>query len=337
MHPIVIVGEAWGYEEERQRSAFVGSMSSQLRPMLHEAGIHPADCYLTNVFNIRYDGKIEVFCGPKEFAIPGYGPLIKGKYVRAEFAPELARLAEELMEVNPNLIIAMGNTPLWALTNKIGISKLRGTTLLSTHTVKGFKLIPTYHPAAIIHQWQLRPTTVMDLMKAKRECEFAEIRRPELDVFIPETIGDLYEFDQTFLRHAIRLAVDIETSGQQITCIGFAPNSGCAIVIPFVDYRRNGRSFWTSTSDEQEAWGFVRDTLANPKPPKIFQNGMYDIAFLLRAYGIRVMGAEHDTMLLHHALQPESLKGLGYLGSLYTDHPAWKTMRDHKTTIKRDD
>jgi hypothetical protein len=69
---------------------------------------------------------------------------------------------------------------------------------------------------------------------------------------------------------------------------------------------------------------------------KLFQNGMYDIAFLLRSYGIRVYGCAEDTMLLHHALQPESLKGLGYLGSIYTDFGPWKSDRKHVETIGRD-
>jgi hypothetical protein len=41
-------------------------------------------------------------------------------------------------------------------------------------------------------------------------------------------------------------------------------------------------------------------------------------------------------MLLHHALQPESLKGLGFLGSVYTDEGNWKQMRN-VGTVKRDD
>ena len=44
-------------------------------------------------------------------------------------------------------------------------------------------------------------------------------------------------------------------------------------------------------------------------------------------------------MLLHHALQPESPKGLDYLGSIYTNEAAWKlTVRmKHKGTIKKED
>ena len=70
--------------------------------------------------------------------------------------------------------------------------------------------------------------------------------------------------------------------------------------------------------------------------PKLFQNGLYDIGFMLRAYGIRTMNAAEDTMLLNHALQPEMLKGLGYLGSIYGDERAWKHFTKHET-IKRDD
>lgn len=316
--------------------AFVGGMSSQLRPMLAEAGIHPADCLFTNVFNLRYDGKVEVFCGPKADGIRGYGPLIKGKHVRQEFIPELERLGDEICEAEPNLIIPMGNTPIWALLGKTGISKLRGTTTLSTHTATGFKLLPTYHPAAIIHQWELRPTTVMDLIKAKREAEFPEIRRPRREIWIEPTLEDIYAFKASYLDYARKISVDIETSGSQITCIGFAPNPVLALVIPFYDSRRKGRSYFPTAQIEKQVWKVVRDILGS-RVPKLFQNGLYDIAFLWRAYGIRVMGAMHDTMLLHHALQPEALKGLGYLGSIYSDEASWKHMRTENETIKRDD
>jgi DNA polymerase I-like protein with 3'-5' exonuclease and polymerase domains len=76
--------------------------------------------------------------------------------------------------------------------------------------------------------------------------------------------------------------------------------------------------------------------LVDGRIPKLFQNGLYDIAFLWRAQGIAVRGAAEDTMLLSHALQPESLKGLGYLGSIYTDHGPWKSERKGETTIGRD-
>ena len=70
--------------------------------------------------------------------------------------------------------------------------------------------------------------------------------------------------------------------------------------------------------------------------PKLFQNGIYDIAFLWRSMKVKVIGAQHDTMLLMHSLQPESLKSLGYIGSLYVDECAWKQLGAHFKTIKKD-
>jgi len=43
-------------------------------------------------------------------------------------------------------------------------------------------------------------------------------------------------------------------------------------------------------------------------------------------------------MLLHHALYPELPKGLGFLGSIYTNEASWKLMRRERSdTVKRDE
>jgi uracil-DNA glycosylase len=365
MKPIVIVGEAKGAEEHRINSSFVGSSGVELLRLLNESGIikltgndkgligdyyrrgdprsidsiwrlHP-EVYRTNVFQIHPPGnRLEWFCGGKPDGIPSYPALITGKYVRREFEPELDRLADEILRVDPNLIIGLGNTALWALCGRTGIGKLRGTTHLTTHCVTGYKLLPTYHPASLFRQWSNRPTTIIDLVKAKREAEYPEIRRPACEIWIEPTLEDINEFTERFIRGCDLLSVDIETTGSRITCIGFAPTAAHAIVIPFDDPRAKGGSYWPTREAEANVWRLVRDVLSDPRIPKLFQNGMYDIAFLLRSYGITVRGCSEDTMLLHHALQPESLKGLGYLGSIYTDFGPWKSDRKVNETIGRD-
>ncbi len=336
MTDIALVGEAYGEQEEKARMPFVGAAGHALTAMLDEAGISRADCFLTNVFNLRPSGnRIESLCGPRSEALEGYPALVKGRYVRAEYQAELTRLGEELTTVNPNIIIALGNTAMWALLGRTAISKFRGTTDLSTHTATGYKVLPTYHPAAILRQWELRPVTILDLMKALRESAFPEIRRPKREIWIEPTLDDLEEFHERYIKD--QLTVDIETSGSFITCIGFSPSPARSLVIPFHDGRRKDRSYWSTASDESTAWNFVRRVLVDRRISKTFQNGLYDIAFIWRTTGIRILGATHDTMLLHHALQPESLKGLGFLGSIYSDEGAWKTMREKVTTIKRDE
>ena len=334
---IVLLGEAYGEQEEREGKAFVGPTGWELNRMLSEAGIKRSDCFLTNVFNFRPPGnKIEALCGPKTEGIYGYPSIGKYGYIRKQFRGELERLADELDEVNPNLIIAMGNTASWATLGKTAISKIRGTVQLSTHTVTGYKVLPTYHPAAIFRQWPLRPVTVMDLIKGKRESLFPEIQLPQRQIWIAPTLEDIYEFDRRYIQHSERLSVDIETSGKAITCIGFAPRKDIAIVIPGIVIRRAGRSYWPSVDVERKVYKVIKDILTRPVP-KIFQNGLYDIAFIYRAWRIGVRNAEEDTMLLHHAMYPESLKSLGFLGSVYTNEGAWKGMREKIATIKKED
>lgn len=377
MTPILLLAEAQGESEARHSSTLIGASGIELLRMLAEAGVitlstidrdllslyyqrndnrhvmaiwsnHP-EIHRTNVFNLHPPGNdLRHFLGPKTTALPGYPNLVlpKGKsqlspggnFIRSEFADELTRLGDELITHNPNLVVCLGNVALWALCARTGITKLRGTTLLSTLTVEGFKCLPTYHPAAVLRNYDLRPTVIADLMKAKRESTYAEIRRPHREIWIEPDLADIQRFINEHIRGTSLLSVDIETSGTRITCIGFAPDSHHAIVIPFDDERAAEGNYWASPADEKSCWRMVADTLADESIPKVFQNGLYDIAFLWRSMRIKVMNATHDTMLLHHALQPESLKSLGYLGSIYSDEGSWKGMRKREKvkTIKRD-
>jgi uracil-DNA glycosylase len=338
MTKIALIGEAWGVEEERAKRPFVGYTGHLLNDLLHDAEIERSSCFITNVFNIHPPGnKMEWFCGPKSSAIQGYPALTQSKYVRRDFIGELNRLADEIAGCNPNIVVCLGNTPLWAMCGKVGITKFRGVTDVSTHTAVGFKILPTFHPTYLLRgQWQHRPTVVLDLKKAVRESETDFVKRPHREIWIEPTLEDLETFYETHIKGCKILSIDIETKGQRVTCIGFAPTEGLAICVPFFDRRKKDRSYWGSHSDERKAWEFVKKILRS-EIPKVFQNGLYDIAFLYRAMGLKTWNAEHDTMLLHHALQPEALKGLGYLGSIYTDEGPWKQMREKVTTIKRDE
>lgn len=363
--PILLLGEARGEQEAKINSSFVGPSGIELLRMLNDARLIEltsadreyisdyyrrgdpraieaiwrlhSEVYRTNVFNQHPPAnRLEWFCGGKSDSIPSYPALLSSKYVRREFESELDRLADEILAVDPNLIICLGNTALWALGGRTGVGKLRGTTMLSSHCVSGFKLLPTYHPSAVLREWANRPTVVMDFVKAAREAEFPEVRRPACEIWIEPTLDDIERFINDYVRGCDLLSVDIETSGSRITCIGFAPSATHAIVIPFDDERSKAGSYWQTIEDERSAWALISSVLTSPIP-KLFQNGLYDIAFLWRAYGIGTRGAAHDTMLLSHSLQPESLKGLGYLGSVYTDHGAWKSEKKWgPTTIKRD-
>lgn len=325
---IALVGEAYGEEEDRVKQPFVGASGQELTRILSDAGISRSECYLTNTFNLRPPGNdISHFFTTKALGDTSLPPLAPGKYLNPSLRGEITRLHEELQALSPNLVVALGNTPTWALlTQTPKISLQRGTIALSP---LGLKVLPTYHPAAILRQWELRAILMADLMKAKRESASPTINRPRRELWLRPTVEDLSLFDEIHMSRCKHLAFDIETSHNQIDHIALSPHPHAAISIKFFSHEHH-----YSHEDEVQIWRWVKKHLEGPLP-KVAQNGLYDIQYL-RLYNIRVHPYAHDTMLLHHALQPELPKGLGFLASIYSDEAAWK-MAHHAESNKRDE
>jgi uracil-DNA glycosylase len=323
---MVLLGEAYGANESEAKAPFVGATGALLFKLLTESGVVTPDqgralsgalwarqyrrrdailldagIRLTNVFNFQPpSNRIDALCGPRHDGLP---PIRAGKYLRAEFYPELERLREELAAWRPNILVGLGATALWFATGAGQITRKRGTIVIS------------------------------DLIKAHRESATATVSRPDRTIYIPESVEDIIDAFRQIERSRL-LAIDIETAKGQITCIGFAWEQGQALVVPIWDNTKGDNSYWSEV-DEPLVWEWVRRICGLPVP-KVFQNGLYDLHYIWRGYGITVANCLHDTMLLHHALQPEVQKSLGFLGSLYSDEPAWKQMR-HRTTLKRED
>lgn len=128
---IALVAEAWGQQEQLVKQPLIGTTGQELNRMLREAGIERSHCFATNVFAFRpTNNKIEIICGQKKDVGKTYplAPLAMGKYVYPKYLGELLRLYEELETVKPNLIIALGNTAMWALSQQTRIGSMRGTT-----------------------------------------------------------------------------------------------------------------------------------------------------------------------------------------------------------------
>jgi hypothetical protein len=284
-----------------------------------------------NVFNFHPPNNNieECFCNQREGGLTTLPPLKPGKYLRPPLLASLEALWSLVEQSRPNLVVAMGNTACWALLGEAKIGTLRGTVKKSPKL--GVKVLPTYHPAAVLRQWNLRTIVLSDLEKARLELEFPEIRRIERYVTVEPSLREIAEWME---RPADYYAVDIETYRATISMIGFARSANDALVIPFYDERKDTGSYWCPT-DEAVAWHLV-DTLLKKPIPKIFQNGIYDLTYLLRV-GLRPVMCNGDTMLLSHALYPEMLKGLGFLGSIYANEQAWKQMRQKGDNLKRDE
>jgi uracil-DNA glycosylase len=363
---VVFVGEAWGREEDALKRPFVGASGrefwrmlgecySDIDPPTHafaaqcggalwvrerEAWLTSASMLFTNVLALRpQNNDLDTLCVSKKELPEGYRwPAIKiGRYVHPEvLEPQVERLKQELLQTKPNLVVALGNMACLALLKRTGIGSIRGTVSEST-LVPGLKVLPTYHPAAIMRLWANRPIVLADLLKARREWQRPEITRPIRWIVTDPSIEDIEQWYEVHFRVLPRaMAIDIETRFGQIECIGFAPSRSHALVIPFIDYRKPGWSYWPQGL-EMIAWQWVRRLCSLPIP-KVFQNGIFDIQYIWKM-GIPVTQMYEDTMLLHHSMYPEMLKGLGFLGSVYSNEPAWKLMRQGRKTdaLKKDE
>lgn len=354
---VVLVGEAFGENEELLGVPFVGWSGFELSKMICEAGLctlppltdseysnmmlaewwRRSGLLLTNVFAFRpRENKIETLCGKKAEVGAGYwrSPLGKGGYIRPEFFPELERLKEELQTWPRTCVVTLGATASWALMNQPKISSVRGVAAQASALCPGIKVVPTYHPAGIMRNWSWRAIAVADLTKvALRESKFPEVIRPERSVLINPNLFDVREW---FKRPAFSYGVDIETSCGQVTMIGFARSPTDAIVIPLVDKAKPGYAYW-SAEDELEVWKLLRSVLEGPVA-KVGQNFLYDLQYIIRVLKIRPMACADDTMLLSHSLMPEMQKSLGFLGSIHTNESSWKIMRSSaQDELKRDE
>ena len=335
-------------DEQRLGEIMVGSTGKMFHKMCEILELNVENCLLTHALAQKpaQENPAHFFMNKKNYSKFSKENKWRSKYpvngfgfLKTEYEGELERLQNELNACAPNIIIAMGSLALWALTGLDKIGTYRGTILKSDLT-GGTKVMPTFSPSAVIRNFDFRPIVLADIKKAVEESNTPEIKIKERELWIEPEIKDLEDFEQKYIRENNEdqpLSFDIETGGGFITCIGFAPSDTVALVIPFKDKRNVLQNYWTDVAHEQQAWAWIKRILENDKITKVAQNQTYDVSWLEYKHNIKVAGTIHDTMHAQHALQPEQQKGLGFLGSIYTNEGAWKTMAKFSKSTKRDE
>jgi uracil-DNA glycosylase len=151
---IFIVGEAYGEEEEKQNKPFVGRSGQLLIKTLENIGLKREDFYITNIFMERPpSNEIDYFFGGFKKEICEDISAYHGKFLLKKFKPHLGRLQLEIEELEPKLIIGLGNVPYWCFTGiSGGITKARGKILTETYGPIKLKTryIPTFHPSFML-------------------------------------------------------------------------------------------------------------------------------------------------------------------------------------------
>lgn len=284
----------------RNMRALSGPRGNVLEQCLHAAGLIRGEVYITLL--IKEQPKKKLKSGNEFFTA-------RGK--RFDFSSEgmlaVDALKEELIQVNPNVIITAGPACTFALAGIGSYTTYRGYFFMSSLDIK---IIPTFDPGSTIWaNYERRHVIVSDLKKASNDSGTKELIRPERTLILEYTdIGEALQWLEYFEDTQI-VSVDIEVINYEVSCISFSSAPDIAISMPI-----HGR--W-DLEEEMQIWRAIQRILGNERSIKVFQNGIFDIQFLLTRNGVETRGPIHDTMIAHSIMYPDLKKGLGFLGSIY--------------------
>lgn len=306
--------------------AFSNGYWKYFKGKLRGVGIDPEDCIWMNCIN-QPAGSFYAFTQQdKKGAVTAFPQVARKAWLRPEYTRDLHSLYTTIRRIKPNLVIACGELALLALTHQSKLKFARGRITTALPSCGGVKVLPILHPRAVLSEIKQEPILLMDLQKAKRQAAFPEVRRPQRFIHLSPSIEDLELFWNEYIIGSKGLSVDIETKTPLITCVGISPSPERVLVVPFYDQHASDGNYWKTPREEKIAWHFVERCLNTPGLPVFGQNFSYDAQYLWGKMGIPLSSWTDDTMVLHHSLQIEMEKGLGFLASIYSEELAWKFM-----------
>ena len=324
---ILIVGEAPGPDEDIKGQPFVGRAGKKLDSLMGRAGIHRSQVRITNACR----------CFPKLRTAEGF---------RAPEPDEMQKclpyLDKEIAFIKPNVIVPVGNVALRTLLGdkRSTISDYRGKEIWSEKY--NCKIMPTYHPSAVMRNPNLEDTVVQDFKRIWESSQYPEMTKREEGNYI--VIDTIEKFDAFYERimQVKEFSYDIESSGfnwqkDHVMCISFSWKKGTAVVLPVTKWigiekekielkskkvRRKGveeikqvEVVTKYIEDTYQPWWGEKQSyimmnlmsIMTSDISRIAQNGKFDDKFFIQK-GWKLQPLAYDTLLMHYLLH-ETAKG----------------------------
>lgn len=314
---LAIIGEAPGEDEEAYGIPFCGASGRLLDEVLQSSGILRSQCFIGNVCQYRPPGN----------KIQAWG-LIDERVVEGR-----EELLTQLIDWQPNCVLCLGNTPMWALTgHPFGVKG-------STHSIsdyvcfitpttlgtKTLKLVGSYHPAFILREYSNKVFLSFATRRAREEAQRSEIVLPirnfELDLPAYEVISRLDNWPA-----GLECSIDIEGGLDGWICISFVASPDTGFIVYFTDY---------STTDKGKVYQSVSRLLYRDDVPKVLQNSLYEGFVLQYGFNMIMRNVSEDTMLKWWEIYSELPKGLDTVASICTREPQWKFLIAYSAKEKK--
>ncbi len=267
------MGQCPGETEDWEGEAFVGASGRFLRDT--------ASDIFRNLTKIGFLNVIK--CHPPENREP----------TMQEYTSCKRFFYENLRELNPKIIIPLGNWALKALIGKVGITTYRGEVFNTPHG----KVIPTFHPAAILRSPWKTDEFVADLNRA---MEFLREVPCLSSNFKLVNSTDELRMIINFLSSIPIIGFDIETSSKKvlenskILTLGISWMDNQGICIPM---QHNESPLNLSIEEWKD---ILLPIFSSSTIRKVAHNIKFEMKFLWGLLGIKIVPPYDDTMLIHY-------------------------------------
>jgi uracil-DNA glycosylase family 4 len=307
---IMLVGES-----------FEDSEDILLKQMLNHVGIYHHECKILTL-NLFGGGYLD-----KKKTKPDEELLKIQKTIR-----------DKIDSIKPNIVIALGNEAMKAITNKRGISKWRGF----IQQYNGTKVIATYHPSYVMRIYEHHVVVEMDLAKALTQSLSRELKYDMVDISKGLPLQQTLSWLEVAKRQE-RVAFDLETIDLHIRCIGIAyrdKNITRAISIPFMKFKSADMmspnrlltqtvssdlpvTYWNER-DEMQLLDKIAEIIESSSIQKVGQNSIcFDSPILIKDFQMETVNHYFDTMHAWHLLYSELPMSLDFLASTLLNYPQY--------------
>jgi uracil-DNA glycosylase family 4 len=175
---ILFIGEGPGFFENEQGRPFVGQAGKYLEELLHKVGLKREEVFITNVVKCRPPNNRD----PQEEELSACGGFLE----------------RQIHALHPLIIVTLGRHSMARYFMDAKISMVHGQAVW----IKGQMIVAMYHPAAGLHQPNLKPAIEKDFLKlpdyiqkarsTPQNLNYAETKPPSDDNDLKPTQMNLF-------------------------------------------------------------------------------------------------------------------------------------------------
>jgi DNA polymerase I-like protein with 3'-5' exonuclease and polymerase domains/uracil-DNA glycosylase len=339
-----VVGDYPMAEEVRELRPFMGFGGQEITGAFRQAGIQRGGVHWTT----------SILCSPPEGRLDRFLHSIrkKNKKIEAENrtrkkegseplplipSPQQCcapRLHQELDGFH-NLVVCGTTAAKAIIHSSASIMALRGGPMEldrfnADGTHRALRVLPTFHPAFVTKAKRWTAVFRQDIHRAVRWFTSGSLEWSPPELIFHPPADQLAAFLST--PNVPYWTYDVETDGIEcltanLRCIGIGTPSA-VVIVGFLSI--DGRDRFYSPTEERKVVEVLKRFFEDDAILKAGHNsGYYDLIVMREQLGIDVK-PNIDTMLLHRLVESELPHSLGFVGSVYTEAPSWKTNREGK-------